>query len=684
MINYVRRGITECPQRSLRRVGIESSQQLQQSAAPCAGASHLPRFAIPFVIHIVEEDAKVRAALSYLLAGRGYKTEIYAAAEELLAQRRLRDGCILYSWEMPGPGVLDLVAELEARGCSTPVIMIGENISVSAAIESLRSGAFDFLQRPYEEAALIAAIERACDRSRVAADQRRRKSSARSQIGRLSARKRQVLQGLLAGMSNKVIAQRLALSPRTVELYRASTMEELEVGNLAEALRMAMDAELTPLSEAPAADPPLEEQDGIAECSSEQTAPLAGDGAIPPLPHIMDILEGTTDCVFLVDHEWRFTYLNANARQLLAGGQDLIGVELWEQFPLAASTRAWDELHRAVADRRPTRFEFYEPDLRSWLDVNVRPYSAGLQVCFRNISHERYSSAQLRLSEENLLHALEAAGDGAWDWDMQTGDVAMSSAFLARLGYGPDAFSPTFDNFVHLVHPDDLPVLTRRLKDHLEGRSESFRCEYRLRRSDGRWLWNLDRGRIVARHPVTALPLRMVGSASDITHIKAAQQTAEEALKRLELAQGNAGVGLWDLDLASGVVRFCERSRAMHGLSPEGPSELTAELWSSTVHDADREQAVAKLQDSIASGETYRICYRTVDTHRAVRWVLGMGRAVSGHDGKAERFVGLNIEITALTALINDADDDHVLANSCGDILPRGDDAIDGNDPAAP
>jgi PAS domain-containing protein len=485
-------------------------------------------------------------------------------------------------------------------------------------------------------------------------------------------------------MSNKVIAQRLALSPRTVELYRATTMEELDVGSLAEALRMAIDAELTPLSEAHASDLPLDEQDDTSALSSEQTAPAAGNGAIPPLPHPTDILEGTTDCVFLVDHEWRFTYINANARQLIACGQDLIGVELWERFPLAASTRAWDELHRAAADRRPTRFEFYEPDLRSWLDASVRPYSAGLQICFRNISHERYSSAQLRLSEENLLQALEAAGDGAWDWDMQTGEVAMSPAFLARLGYGPGAFSPTFDNFVHLVHPEDLPALTRSLKDHLEGCSESFRCEYRLRRSDGGWLWNLDRGRIVARHPVTALPLRMVGSASDITHIKAAQQTAEEALKRLEVAQGNAGVGLWDLDLASGVVRFCERSRAMHGLSAEGPLELTGEVWSSTVHDDDREQVVAKLKEYIASGETYRICYRTVSADHTVRWVLGMGRAVSGHDGNPERFGGLNVEITALTALIDDADDDDVLVDSRSDILPRGDDAIDRNDGTAP
>ncbi|WP_197486396.1 PAS domain-containing protein [Sphingobium sp. EP60837] len=80
--------------------------------------------------------------------------------------------------------------------------------------------------------------------------------------------------------------------------------------------------------------------------------------------------------------------------------------------------------------------------------------------------------------------------------------------------------------------------------------------------------------------------------------------------------------------------------RAMHGLGPDCPLELTGEIWSSSVHDADREQVVAKLKDYIASGETYRICYRTVGADDTVRWVLGMGRAVSGRDGDPERFVG--------------------------------------------
>jgi len=657
--------------------GIRCHQPHQRSRRSHRRHHFAYELAIPFVIHIVDDNPQIRAATSYLLAGHGYKTEIYGSGEELLSRPRLRDGCIVFDWEMPGVGALNVLAELEARSCSVPVIMVGAETSVSAAIESLRRGAFDFLQKPYRESELIASIERALDRSHEVLAQGTRKTAARSRIGRLSSRKREILQGLLAGMSNKMIAQRLALSPRTVEVYRATMMEELEVSNLAEALHLAIDAELPPMSEGLAGDTPREASEVEGEHGDEQVGLPARPTMAPALPSARDILEASTDCVFLVDRDWRFTYLNANARQLMSGGEDLAGARLWERFPLTAGTRAWHELHKALADGRPTRFEFYEPHLRSWLDTSVRPYPAGLLVCFRNVSRERHSSAQLRLSEETLLHALDAAGDGAWDWNIQTGEVAMSECFLARLGYAPDAFPANFDSFVHLVHPDDLPLLTRCLKEHLDGCSDNFRCEYRLRRADGGWLWNLDRGRVVARDPITGLPLRMVGSASDINDIKAAQQTAEETLGLLELAQANAGVGLWDLDLDSGVLRFCHRSRDMHGLGPDGPLELTCGAWAGTVHEADRQRVDEQFNKSVQSGETYRMRYRTIDAEGNVRWVLGMGRAVFGNDGRPKRFVGLNLEVTALRALIGDADNNDVAVGSSGDVLPGGDEPID-------
>jgi len=610
------------------------------------------------VIHIVDDDAQVRAATSFALAAQGYKTQIYSGTDELLGQRHLRDGCVLLKYGMPGPAPREVVVALEVRGSSNPVIMTGENTRPGEVIAALRGGALDFLQRPYAEADLIAAIERALDRSRDFAFHRQRKSSARARLARLSPRKRQVLQGLLAGMSNKVIAHRLALSPRTVELHRGTMMEELGVGNLAEALRMAIDAELAPLTDTLVANGIAASQSTHSlQHSQESVATGVRADILPSLPPALDALEGTTDCVFLLDREWRFTYLNSNARQLLGTGDELIGIRLWDKYPLSGATRAWDEFHRATADGQARRFEFYEPDLRSWLDVSVRPFAAGVQVSFRNINGERWSKAQLQLSEQTLIQVLEAAGDGAWDWNISTGQIAMSSSFLSQLGYNPKTFPQDFEGLTHLVHPDDLPALSRCLKDHLDGTTSSFKCEYRLRRIDGGWLWNLDRGRVVARDPITSLPLRMVGTASDITHIKVAQQQAEEAFERLALAQANADVGMWELDLNTRELQFCERSRIMHGLAGTPSDVLTENEWLGAVHPDDREPAMSKLRKHLDDGSAYRIRYRTIGRDGAVRWVLGTGKAVSNIDGSTHRFVGLNIDITGLAELAATDDD---------------------------
>jgi two-component system response regulator FixJ len=602
----------------------------------------------------VEDDPQLRAATSFMLAGQGYKTQIYASASELLGQRRGRNGCVLLKAGMPGPDVREVALTLEERGWVAPVIVLGHDTPTADAIAALRQGAFDFLERPGDETELIAAVERAMDKARDAGLGRQRRAAALARLAKLSPRKRQVLQGLLAGMSNKVIAQQLALSPRTVELHRATMMEDLEVGSLAEALRMAIDAELTPLNDTLVVEP-------APEMAIQPTSMVSSDLAPDSVPSegwllrpVREALEGTTDCVFLVDRDWRFTYLNKNAREVLAGERELVGTVLWDEYPLAGATRAWDELHRAAADRQATRFEFYEPDLRSWLDVSVRPFASGLQVAFRNVSGERRAGAQLQLSEDTLRQTLEVTGDGAWDWNVQTGEIAMSEGFLVRLGYGDCPFPQTFESASHLVHPDDLPMLTRCLREHLDGCSPSFRCEYRMRRRNGDWLWNFDRGRVVSRDPVTGLPLRMVGTASDITHIKDAQQKAEAAFERLSLAQANAGVGTWELDLTTGELLFCDQSMTMHGLALHSPVALTEEDWLNTVHPQDRAPALAKLKAHVASGETYRIRYRTVARDGSIRSILGLGKAVTTNQQSPQRFVGLNIDITGLLALASD------------------------------
>jgi two-component system sensor kinase FixL len=338
--------------------------------------------------------------------------------------------------------------------------------------------------------------------------------------------------------------------------------------------------------------------------------------------------------------------LNSNAVATIARGRDLVGRNFWECFPLAAATTAWDKLHRAAVDGDPTRFEFYSPDLEGWFEVNVRPAPPALHVFFRDITSARRINASLRMSEEALLLAVDAAGDGAWDWNVATGEITMSRRFLEQLGYEADVVPGRFEGARGMIHPDDWPRVSAALGEHLEGRSDHYSCEFRVRRGDGSWCWNFDRGRIVARDPTSGAPLRMVGCATDITARKQEEERAQEALQRLALAQKNAGAGTWDLDLVSRQVRLCPRSLELHGLPTDGPELLSEEEWRASLSAEDAVKAVAEVTRAIETGSTYEMRYRTIAADGSERWVLGLGKVVVDDDGKPRRFVGLNQDIT--------------------------------------
>jgi two-component system sensor kinase FixL len=594
------------------------------------------------LIHIVDDDAHVRAATSYFLTSCGHPTEVYASGEEFLLQGNLERGCVLLDLRMPGLDGLGTMAQLAERRVTIPTIMMTGHGDLATAVQAMKLGAIDFIEKPYQEQRLLTAIGHALD---LRAQERRRtqgQTDAMARTGKLSPRELQVLQGLLGGLSNKAIARHLALSPRTVEMHRARMMEDLGCSSLSEAVRIAIDAGLSPLDREPSV--PVR----VIPTALNEPAAVArsGSGEMETLPSADELMEGAIDCIFLLDHDWRFTYLNRNAVEKIGRGRDLRGTVIWHSFPLAVHTLGWAELHRAAAERTPVRFQFFEPDVDCWFDVNACPVAGGLQIAFRDITAERQTNVALQLSEETLRMALEATGDGAWDWDFATDRITMSPRFVQHLGYATGELRGDFSAIRGLVHADDWPILEERLNEHLKGKSDAFACEYRLRRRDGSWCWNFDRGRVVARDPISGAPLRMVGTACDVSERKAVEVRAQEALERLRLAQSNSGAGTWDLDLESYCLQLCARSREMHGLPPGGSGELSDEEWSACLHPDDLASTRMALEQAVATRSSLSVRYRTVAANGESRWVLGLGSLVPGAYDRAARFVGLNLNVT--------------------------------------
>ena len=605
------------------------------------------------VIHIVDDDASVRAATSFLLSGHGFSPLVYESGEEFLSQASLDDGCVLLDLNMTGMSGLEVLEALRDAEAGAPVIMLTGHGEVATAVRALKLGAVDYIQKPYGEGELLEAIERAFAGGSREARRKEAKRDALERLERLSAREKQVLRGLLGGMTNKEMARELELSPRTVEMHRSTMMADLGVDAAAAAIRIAIAAELTPLGEpepeatvepvaAPRPRPTLVPAEPTAD------APLR-PGRLPQL--MLEALEASTDSAILLDDRFDIVFANREALAMVSSRRDLVGMQFWDLFPASRQTDAHKELRRAFDDQVAVRFDFFCPDIRRWLAVKASPVPGGLQVSCRDLTTERTADAAIRESEERLRLALEAAGDGAWDWDIANRRFHISSCYVERLVYGDEAMIAGLAEIWRKIHPDDQGKVKAAMEKHLAGRSESFVCEYRIRSGDGEWRWSLDRGRVVARDPKSGAPTRMVGTSTDITTLKSMKRIVAEANERIAMAQECAGAGLWEYDVQSGVIRLCGRSRAMFGLdSTRG--RLNIEDWKQVIHPDDYAATMQAFQRAIRTGEPYSARYRTILPDGEVRWVRGTGKAATRSGGRTLRMIGLNLDETEQTLAI--------------------------------
>lgn len=194
-------------------------------------------------VHVVDDDRGVRQTIAAMLQGAGFITHEYATAAALLTRiEQIEPGCIVTDVNMPGMSGLDLMHRLKQRQIALPVVVISGEADIAMAVEAMKAGAVDFLEKPLHaeplRAAVRAALERATRSSSPDAER------YRQIVQSLTRRQRQVLEGLIEGLPNKLIAYRLDLSIRTVEGYRAAIMERTQVKSLSELVRLAINAGL--------------------------------------------------------------------------------------------------------------------------------------------------------------------------------------------------------------------------------------------------------------------------------------------------------------------------------------------------------------------------------------------------------------------------------------------------------
>ena len=198
------------------------------------------------VIHVIDDDDGARHSLKFLLECAGYSVRDHASAVAFLSRLTANGdprGCIVTDVRMPEMSGVELIGRLKALGIDEPIIVITGHADVPMAIQAMKAGVSDFIEKPYSDDVLLSAVRTALERrsERAAAD--RERSAAQALLAALSPRETEVLDGLVEGKPNKVIAADLGISVRTVEVYRANVMTKMQVKSLSELVRLALRAQ---------------------------------------------------------------------------------------------------------------------------------------------------------------------------------------------------------------------------------------------------------------------------------------------------------------------------------------------------------------------------------------------------------------------------------------------------------
>ncbi|MGE4480902.1 response regulator FixJ [Acidocella sp.] len=193
------------------------------------------------IVHLIDDDAAVRHAVAFLLASSGIAVRAHESAPAFLeALSSIQPGCIITDIRMPGMSGLELQRELTARRIFLPVIVMTGHGDVPLAVQAMKAGAVDFIEKPFSDKTLLAAVQEAMARWEQDTARQCLRDEARTKLASLTPREREVLERLVDGLPNKSIAHELKISARTVEVHRANLMSKMGAHSLSELVRMAL------------------------------------------------------------------------------------------------------------------------------------------------------------------------------------------------------------------------------------------------------------------------------------------------------------------------------------------------------------------------------------------------------------------------------------------------------------
>jgi two-component system response regulator FixJ len=194
------------------------------------------------IVHVVDDDEAVRDSVAFLLRSAQIEVEIYESAVAFLGKAGGATGCVVTDVRMPEMSGIDLMRRLKELGITLPVIVMTGHGDVPLAVEAMKAGAADFIEKPFNDETMLTAVRAALARGEAVGKRDAERAEIEQRLNSLSGREHEVLLGLVRGHPNKIIAHELGISPRTVEIYRANVMTKMDAPSLSDLVRMALIA----------------------------------------------------------------------------------------------------------------------------------------------------------------------------------------------------------------------------------------------------------------------------------------------------------------------------------------------------------------------------------------------------------------------------------------------------------
>ncbi|CAN5911464.1 hypothetical protein BH23ACT11_BH23ACT11_17080 [soil metagenome] len=356
------------------------------------------------------------------------------------------------------------------------------------------------------------------------------------------------------------------------------------------------------------------------------------------------IFESITDAFFTMDHEWRLTYLNSEAERVLGRGrEELLGKNLWEEFPEATELGFYREYHGAVENNETAEFEEYYAPLEAWFEVKVYPTEAGLSVFFRDITRHKKAEEELRASEEQLRAVLLQYASELITILEADGTIRYESLAVEKLlGYRAEEMVGT--NIFEYIHPDDKERATREFTEHLENAEDALTVEVRFKSKDGSW--HFVEG--IANNLLDEPGIRgIVINSRDVTDRRRAEQEWREAETRFRIAFENTDIGMALATAQKGGGPYLEVNQAWCDILGYSEEELLKMTPVDLTHPDDREATVDRARRALADDiDNYQLEKRYIHAGGDVIWASTGVSIVRDADGNPRYFVVQMQDIT--------------------------------------